>query len=173
MALKFVKHASFPQNKCSYTAAGYFWKMQVREWAFAQVDLEGAGPGIDVTSNNPNVVLGVHEKGEKGIKSSSSGANKLTVRFYAKGQGFTFVHPFRSDPFVAEEDVRMQVEVVKREATSVNSISVTDLKGSTIALLAHDAKAYEMDKTFVFPSTAVNPLSFFSAVPADTNHVVI
>ena len=97
MPLKFVKHATFPQKNCFFTEGGYFWKMQVREWAFAQVDLDGVDDTIAVTSNNPNAALGHQEKGERGLKTKTSG-KKMTVKFFARAAGFTFVHPFKGDP---------------------------------------------------------------------------
>lgn len=172
MALKFVRNASFPATKCLLLESGYFWKMLVREWAFAQLDLQGVSGGIDITSNNPNVVRGVYDKTEQGLKTSSPGAGMLTAKFYGKASGFTFVHPFKSDQFVAEEDLRMQVEVVKREAKSQDQISLTELQGSTVAINAPDARSYEMTSTGSFSSSA-GITALFSSVPAGADHVVI
>ena len=50
----FVKHPDFPHAKCSFTGSGYFWKMVVREWAFAKVNVNNLS-GLDVESNSPLV----------------------------------------------------------------------------------------------------------------------
>ena len=170
--MKFVKHASFPQKNCFFTEGGFFWKMQVREWAFAQVDLDGIDDAIAVTSNNPNAALGHQEKGERGLKTKASG-KKMTVKFFARAAGFTFVHPFKGDPWNAAEDLRMQVEVLQRRAPSEDKISLTKLEGKTAVISAHDARAYEMDTTLTFNPSAVNPASVFSGIPKGVNHVVI
>jgi hypothetical protein len=172
MALKFLKHSSFPQKNCFLTESGYFWKMQVREWAFAQLDLEGVDDTTGVTSNNPNTALGHQEKGERGLKTNTAG-KKMTVKFFARAAGFTFIHPFKDDPWIAAEDVRMQVEVLRRRAPSEDKISLTKLEGKTVVIAAPDAKAYEMDTTLTFDTSAVNPVSVFNAVPKGVNHVVI
>lgn len=170
---RFQRHQTFPQMKCFLTAGGMLWKMQVREWAFAQVTLKNVEPDLKVTSNNPNVVMGVFETGDKGIKATRiPGTKDMAVRFYAKAPGFTFIHAFRDDPLKPVGDL-MQVEVQQRRAPSANQISLTRLEGPTVAVNAHDAPSYQMDKTIIFPHAAVNPLSVFSGIPAGTQHVVI
>jgi hypothetical protein len=143
---RFQKHPTFPQLKCFLTAGGMLWKMQVREWAFAQVTLRQVDADLKVTSNNPNVVLGCYETSEKGIKATRiPGTKDLAVRFYAKAPGFTFVHAFRDNPFQPVGDL-LQVEVLHRRAGSPNDISLTKLEGTTVAINAHDAQAYQMDR---------------------------
>jgi len=172
MAMKFVRYPSFPQAKCFFTSRGFMWKMEVREWAFAQVNLEEAGPGIDVNSNNPNVVLGISDKTEKGIKSTRSGTT-LKVELFAKAPGFTFVHPFRANPFIAEGGLLLQVEVLMRNAHGPKEMSRTKLEGSTFAINAHDAAMYQMDRTMTFSPSATSVAPLFAGVPSGTNHIAL
>lgn len=173
MALKFVRHTSFPDNKCMLTESRYFWKMLVREWAFAQLDLQGVTGGIDITSNNPGVVPGIYDKTERGLKTSSPAAGTLTAKFYAKAPGFTFIHPFKTDHFVAEEDLRMQVEVVIRQAKDQDQISLAELQGNTVAINSADTRAYEMGATGKFSSSSTSVMTLFSGVAPGTDHVVV
>jgi hypothetical protein len=170
--MKSVKHPTFPQKKCFFTGGGMLWKMQVREWAFAQVDVQDVAEGLNASSNNPSVAAGAFDSSEKGIKTTRAGSN-VTVTFYANSTGFTFVHLFETDPFIAADDVRIQVEVLMRRAKQPAEISLTKLEGNTVVINAPDAKSYDMDRTITFSSTAINPLSVFAGVPSGTNHVVI
>jgi hypothetical protein len=175
MAMKFSQHPSFPAKQAFSTPGGFLWKLQVREWAFAQVNLDGVtDPGIGVTSNNPNPVPDERDKPHKALKfTKATTKDRLTVRFYAKETGFTFVQPFKGDPWTAAEDLRLQVEVITRRAPKQDSISKTTLRGSTVALNAPDARAYTMDTTLTFDANATNPASHFASVPKGVNHVVI
>jgi hypothetical protein len=171
--MKFVKHPSFPQTKCFFTEGNWLWKMVVREWAFAQLDVEAVDDGLKATSNNPTIVPQVFEQGDKRITTTrAAGSKKVTVRFYANGAGFSFIHLFDKDPMVAAEDIRMQVEVQTRRAPQESEVSLTPLEGKTVAINAPDTKAYEMDTTLTY-ANATDPLTLFDQVPADTNHVVL
>ena len=172
-SVKFVRHPAFPQVKCFFTASGYFWKMRVREWAFAQVNVENMATNLEATSNNPNVVLGHTVRGEKGIKTTNISTTQATIKFFANARGFTFIYMFDKDPSTAVDGVQMQVEVLERRAASPANISLTKLNGKTVAINAPDAQSYTMDSTLIFSNAAINPLSFFSGVPSGTNHVVI
>jgi len=172
-SMKFVRHPSFPIDNCFFTGSGWFWKMVVREWAFAQLDITDVEDGLQATSNNPTIVPGVFEQGPKRITSTrAAGAQKVTVRFYANAAGFTFVHLFDKDPVLAAQDIRIQVEVQTRRAASAADVTLTQLGGKTVAINAPDAKAYEMDKTVVY-TNATTPLTLFDEVPNGTNHVVL
>jgi hypothetical protein len=152
--------------------------MQVREWAFADVDLDlGKAPSDppgppEVTSNNPNVVPPVRVA--EGIDLGwNYGSARLNATFYAKSTGFTFLYPFQGDPFVALEDTRLQVEVLPRRAPGPGAISLTKLSGTTVALNAPDAISYEMGTTQTLSSSEMNPASLANLLPADTDHLVI
>lgn len=175
MAMKFSLHSSFPAKRAFTTAGGLLWKIQVREWAFAQVNLEGiTDSGIGVTSNNPDAVADERDKPHKALKFAlDSTGKKGTAKFYAKKSGFSFVQPFLGDPWVAAEDLRLQVEVIQRRSAQPKDLSLTKLTGTTIALNAPDAKAYTMDKTVTFDPNEKDPTKWFAGVPAKANHVVI
>ncbi len=153
------------------------WKMQVREWAFADVDLDlGKVPAASdvpgVTSNNPGVVPPAMDP--DGIASVWTwGTALVTSNFYAKAMGFTFIQPFKGNLFVAVEDLRLQVEVQTRRASSRESISMTKLLGTTVALNAPDAFSYEMDTTQTLSTSESNPESIARFLPASVNHLVI
>lgn len=178
IAVRFVRNASFPAAKCSFTAAGTLWKMDLREWAFADVDLDlGTVPSYppgppDVTSNNPGVVPPAMDP--DGIASVwTVGTANMTSNFYAKTVGFTFIQPYRGNPFVALGGLVLQVEVKTRRASSPASISLTKLLGTTVALNAPDAISYEMDTTTTLSSSETNPANIAALLPAGTNHLVI
>jgi hypothetical protein len=169
----FVKHPDFPRSKCDFTPAGYFWKMTVREWAFAKVNLANMSPAIDVDSNNPTVVPGLFDTVEKKLKRTLPAAgNTMEVEFFANKSGFSFIYPFESSTRTPASAL-MQIQVISRTASSADDISLTKLEGKTVAINASDAQAYSMDTTLIFPSTAVNPLSVLSGVPSGANHVVL
>jgi hypothetical protein len=68
----------------------------------------------------------------------------------------------------------LQVEVVLRRASSDATVSLTKLAGKTIAFNAHDTNStYNMDTNVTFSKSELNPLTLFSAVPSDTNHIAI
>ena len=170
MPMKFVRNPSFPASKCFSTEGGYFWKMVVREWAFVELDIEQTPAGMNATSNNPTVVPGIYDTDEKKVTTSMTG-DKMTVRFFARSTGFSYVYPFRSDHFTAEEGIRMQVEVVPRKAAAGKlDVSLTKLGGLTVAINAPDAAVYEMDVNLAVPANAE---SIFDAVPQGADHVVI
>src|SRR5262245_59812973 len=166
----FVVSPSFPRSKCSFTPAGLFWKMEVREWAFAKVDIQGVKADQNVTSNNPNVVLGFSDKTEKGITATRKG-NNMTVRFFALAKGFTFIHLLDNTGKLVSDPL-LQVEVVERRALGKDKTSLTKLEGKTVAFNAPDATAYTMDTNLTWSSAAIGT-SFFAGVKPDTNHVVI
>jgi hypothetical protein len=152
--------------------------MQVREWAFADVDLDlGKAPSDppgppEVTSNNPGVVPPARVA--EGIDLGwTKGSARLNATFYAKSTGFSFLYPFQGDPSVALEDVRFQVEVLPRRAPGPGSISLTKLFGTTVALNAPDAISYEMGTTRTMSTSETNPASLAGLLPADVNHLVI
>lgn len=174
--MKFARNSGFPQSKCSFTG-GNLWKIQVREWAFADVDLDlGAVPTAndppDVTSNDPNVVPPV--KDVDGVAAVwTVGTAQMTVNFYAKAPGFTYIYPFKGNPFEALEGLRLQVEVVTRLAPKQKEISMTKLLGTTVALNAPDAATYEMDTTKTLPSSESTPESVAGLLSGGVNHLVI
>lgn len=176
--VKFLKNAGFPQAKC-FLNSGSLWKMQVREWAFADVDLDlGKAPGweeqdrVDVTSNNPTVVPPASDP--DGVTTIWRwGTAQMTANFYAKTPGFTYIYPFKGNPSVALEDARIQVEVVTRSAAKREEISMTKLLGKTVALNATDAVTYEMETTKTLPSSESSPESIAALLPGDVNHLVI
>jgi hypothetical protein len=166
----FVKSPSFPSSKCSFTPAGFFWKVQVREWAFAQVDLQGVDADQSVTSNTPDVVPGSGDTTEQCLTVTRKGGN-LTVRFLALAKGFTFIQLLdKAGKLVI--DPGLQVEVLERRAPAKDKLSLTKLEGNTVAFNAPDTVFYAMDTNLTWHSMSIGP-SFFSGVKPDTNHVVI
>jgi hypothetical protein len=171
-AIKFTRHPNFPKANCSFTPAGYFWKVQVRQWAFAELNVEHFTAGLQVASNNPNVVLGPSAAGPKALTLTSKGS-AASVKFYADSPGFTMIYFYKSDPSKVLDDVHMQVEVLARRANTPAAISLTKLEGRTVAINAPDAIAYEMQTTRKFSDVASNPLGLFSGVADGTQHLVI
>lgn len=176
--MRFLKNASFPAAKCSFTTAKTLWKMELREWAFADVDLDlgtvpSSPPGPPgVSSNNPGVVPPAMDP--DGVDAVWAwGRAQLTATFYAKAPGFTFIQPFRGNPLVALDGLVLQVEVKLRRAPSRNSISLTKLLGTAVALSAPDVPSYEMDTTRTLPSSETNPVNIAALLPANTNHLAI
>jgi hypothetical protein len=142
-AMKFEKHASFPQANTSLLPSQWFWKMTMREWAYAQLDVTDSA-AIPVSfkgaSNNMGVIHDVTSKGSP---------NKVTIKFYAyaPGSAYVFLHdPADPDPFAAAEKLVMQVEVVTRRSGSEGDISLTKLQGVTAVVNAPDTIAYEMNR---------------------------
>jgi|SoiMethySBSTD1v2_1073268.scaffolds.fasta_scaffold00433_1 hypothetical protein len=170
---EFTRHTSFPQGKCSFTGSK-LWKMQVREWAWAQVDLNAVADSVGVDSNNPNPVPGRFAQGGKAISASRvTGTKKKLVKFYAEQRGFTLIFPFDGSDSKKIGNM-LQVEVVDRRASSDATVSLTKLSGKTIAFNAHDTNStYNMDKNVTFNKSELNPLTLFSAVDSDTNHIAI
>lgn len=171
-AIKFTRHPNFPKANCFYTPAGYFWKVQVRQWAFAELNVEHFTAGLQVASNNPNVVLGANAVGSKAQTLTGKAAG-ASVKFYADSPGFTMIYFFKSDPSKVVDDVHMQVEVLARRANSQAAISLTKLEGRTVAINAPDAIAYEMQTTLKFKDVSANPQGLFSGVADGTQHLVI
>ncbi|MDP3332479.1 MAG: hypothetical protein Q8S55_10925, partial [Methylococcaceae bacterium] len=151
-SVKFVKHPNFPQKKCFVTENGYFWKMNVREWAFAEINVANMVAGLTATSNNPTVVLGHTEKGKKGVKTTIN-KGQGTVKFYANQSGFTMIYLFDTDQFTPVDNVSIQIEVLGRRAPRENEISLTKLDDKTYAITSPDARAYIGDKTDIFNSS--------------------
>jgi hypothetical protein len=170
---RFVRHPSFPASKTQVTGGGTLWKMQVSEWAFAEVNLTDVDPGLTVTSNNPTVVPDHRPSTPEKIRGTAKpGSRDMTVRFYAKSRGFTFIHLFGSDPTTAVSDL-LQVEVTQRRAPSEAGVTQTTLSGATCAINAWDAQAYRMDNTFTFDRTETDPAKIFAQVPAGLDHLAI
>lgn len=171
--VKFVRHPDFPEVKCFYTSSRYFWKMELREWAFAKIDVENLISGNKGTTNNPTIISPHDALGEKALTTTEKGGGKATLKFYANQSGSSYVQIFDKDPFFAVDKVIMLVQVFPRRANKPEAISLTKLEGKTVAINAPDAQAYKMEKTIIFDGQAVDPLSFFSGVPSGANHVVI
>jgi hypothetical protein len=143
MPMNFVKNPGFPQSKCSFTGGGFFWKMQVREWAFADADMNmnavqvnvwGPAPEFPgINSNNPNVVPPVDDPDGVAVVYPW-GTNRLTATFYAKAQGLTYIYPFSKsgNPRVALDNVLLMVEVLVRSSSSPATLSLTKLQGTTV-----------------------------------------
>jgi hypothetical protein len=178
MAIKFLKDPGFPRAKCAFNGQA-LTKMQVREWAFADVDIDlGRVPPKDVdppnvTSSNPAVVPpGGADDGVAAVWTV--GTAQMDINFYAKGAGFSSILAFKDDPTTAVDGVRLQVEVLGRKANKQAEISMTKLLGKTVALNAPDAVSYQMDTTKTLPSSESKPESIADLLPAGgVNHLVI
>jgi hypothetical protein len=179
--LKFLKNKNFPDNKAFFTEGKYFWKMEVREWAFFELDAINA-TGLTGNSNNNNIVptravTSSPSEAPQAMRTTNGAGGTATIRGYAnQSGGGSFVYMFGTDPGKAEEDVLMQVQVVERRARSEKEATLeanlTRLSGRTIAINAHDAQAYRMTKTVINPP-ASNPLNLFDQVENKTDHVVV
>ena len=111
---RFVRHPNFPVGELQITAGGMLWKLEVREWAFAEVNLADVDAGLTPTSNNPTIVTDHYlEKPDK-IRGTLSGRD-MTVRFYAHERGFSMLYLFDKEPFTPVSD-HLQVEVLQRRA---------------------------------------------------------
>jgi hypothetical protein len=170
----FVRHPGFPVTKTRLTGTGRLWKMEVRQWAFAEVNVTDVDPRLKPTSNNPNVVTDHYPPPKSDtIRGAMRGASSdMTVRFYARAPGFTIIHLFETNPFIAAFD-GLQVEVMHRRAPKEEYISLTKLLGNTCAINAPDTPAYEMGTTLTFDKTMTDPTRLFPAVPSGLNHLVI
>jgi len=170
----FTRHPDFPVSKTRLTATSRLWKMEVREWAFAEVNVTDVDPGLKPTSNNPNVATDHYSptKPDTIKGTTKTGSRDMTVRFYARAPGFTIIHLFETNPFVPAFD-GLQVEVMRRRAPKEAEISLTKLLGTTCAINAPDAMAYDMGTTLTFDKTLSDPTKVFSAVPGNLNHLVI
>jgi hypothetical protein len=174
---RFARQASFPPQKVFMTPGGTLWKIQVREWSFALVDAHDVDTDLEVGSNDPTVSPGFFDRSEQRITFTreflaDNFSSNGSVKLFAKSEGFTFVNFFRpSSSFDAVGD-RLQVQVLRRDATTEKQISLTRLNGKTVAVNAPDAIAYEMDTT-VSLSEATNLLDVFAKVPSGANHVAI
>jgi hypothetical protein len=169
-ALRFAKHPSFPQANASFLPSGWFWKMTMREWAFAQLDV------VDDVPISPSVVGGTNNIGviRDITVTKSQDPKKVTIKFYAYSAGNAFVYlrdATAQDPFAAVENKQMQIEVETRRAQSESGISLTKLEGQTAVVNAPDTQSYEMSSTQVF--RASNPLEIFKHIPPQVDHVVI
>ncbi len=170
---KFVRNPAFPSSKTRVTSNLNLWKLEVREWAFAEVDVTDVAEGLQPESNNPNVSPGCRDKADRAIRGTrAADRSKMTIRFYAKAKGFTMLHLFRTDPFKAEGD-SLQVEVMERRASSANDISLAKLLGKSFVVNAPDAKAYSMTHTTTFDVTGKTVHNVFDAVPSGADHVVV
>jgi len=170
---QFVRNPDFPLHNTRVTGSGKLWKLEVREWAFATVDVNGVPADLQPESNNPNVSPGCRDLDDRKI-TGTRGADqtKMTVRFYAKSPGFTIVHLFKTDPFTAEGD-GIQVEVTKRQASGPDKISLAKLEGTTFVVNAPDAKAYSAATTSTFEVAGKSIGNIFDALPSQADHVVI
>jgi hypothetical protein len=168
--MKYVRHPSFPQANTSYLPSQWFWKMTIREWAFALLDIVD-GVAIDSSFTGATNNLGVIRRVAL-VKSSDT--KKVTIKFYAHSAGNAYVYlhdPTVASPFTPVEKMLMQVEVQTRRSGSEDGISLTKLEGTTAAINAPDTNAYEMSSTEVF--RADDPRAIFNSVPKGANHVVI
>jgi hypothetical protein len=169
-SMKFVKHPSFPQANAFLLPSQWFWKMTVREWAFAQLDIvDGVpiNPRFTGATNNMRVIRSI-------TLAKSPDPKKVTIKFYAHSAGNAYVYlhdPTIADPFAPVEKIQMQVEVQTRRSGSESGISLTKLEGTTAAVNAPDTISYEMSSTEVF--RANDPLALFKSIPAGANHVVV
>lgn len=170
-SMKFAKHPSFPQANTFLLPSQWFWKMTLREWAFAQLDVvDGVpiNPRFTGATNNMSVIRNI-------TLAKSADLKKLTIKFYAysAGNAYVYLHdPAIANPFAPVENIQMQVEVNTRRANSPNEISLTKLEGATAVVNAPDTISYEMSSSQVF-NRATNPLELFNGIPAGANHVVI
>lgn len=169
-AMKYSRHPSFPQDNASYLASGWFWKMTMREWSFAQLDVVDNVP-IDPTfqagTNHPALMREMR-------LARSADPKKVTISFYAHSAGNAYVHlrsPTAANPFEAVEKILMQVEVVARRSGTPASIALTRLDGITAVINAPDTGNYDLGTTTTFAGK--NPLELFNTVPPQANHVVI
>jgi hypothetical protein len=168
---RFVRHPNFPVEKTRITAGGMLWKLEVREWAFAEVNLSDVDAGLTPTSNNPTIVTDHYlEKPDK-IRGTLSGRD-MTVRFYAHERGFSMLYLFDKEPFTPVSD-HLQVEVLQRRAPREADVTLTSLSGATCAINAPDAKAYTMDTTLTFDTSYTDPARIFAKVPSGLQHLVI
>ncbi len=172
--VEFKKHTSFPLSKCFFTdTSKMLWKMQVREWAWALVDLHDVADTVGVDSNNPNPVPGRFAQGGKAITATRvGGTQKKEVKLFAEQAGFTLVFAFDGAD-TNKVGNNLQIEVLTRRAPNEAGVSLTSLQGKTIAFNAPDAISYEGDTTHTFNKDSFNPAGLFSAVQKDTNHVMI
>src|SRR5512145_2164065 len=69
---EFVRNPAFPDSKTRITAKRKLWKIEVREWAFAEVDVKDAPDGLKPESNNPNVSPGCFDKADRAIRWTQS-----------------------------------------------------------------------------------------------------
>jgi hypothetical protein len=169
----FAKTASFPATRAYYTAGRTLWKLDVKEWAFATVDATDVDSGLKVSSNNPTVVPGFFDPSVKGIKyAAASSGSGGSVRFYANGQGFTFVNFFRPPSFDTVGGL-LQVHIVERRSATPADVQLTKLNGKTFAINAPDTITYDMGKTVVSAVSEASETGVFAKVDAGTNHVVI
>jgi hypothetical protein len=168
-AMKFARHSSFPPQNASLLPSGWFWKMTVREWAFAQLDVVDDVPIPDKFTGETNNMSVVRE-----VSAKSASLKKVTIRFYAHSRGAAYVYlhdPAVADHFASVEKMLMQVTVEPRSANQESETSLTRLEGTTAVINAPDAKSYEMSKTETY--SAKNPLELFKTIPNGTNHLVI
>jgi hypothetical protein len=174
MTIRFSRHSSFPKENTSSTASLVLWKLQVREWAFASVNVSKLKQTQRGTSNNTQVVASGFV-GENGVTTARN-ENGAVLRFYALGRagansGFTIIYiADDTDPNSAVDGVQLQIEVTERRSSSQSKPFLTQLKGKTFAINAPDAVCYEMDTTIKFSGPAA--LSF-AKIPLKTNHLVI
>jgi hypothetical protein len=170
---EFVRNPNFPSSNTRVTGSNKLWKLEVREWAFASVDAIDVPEGLQPESNNPNVSPGCRDPSDSKIQGTrGSDRTKITVRFYAKAEGFTIIHLFKDDPFKAEFD-GLQVQVMKRQASAPDHISLAKLEGTTFVVNAPDARAYSGTQTSTFEVTGKSISNIFDDVPTGADHVVI
>lgn len=170
---EFVRNPAFPDSKTRITAQRKLWKLEVREWAFAEVDVKDVPEGLKPESNNPNASPGCFDKADRAIRWSqtqNADQTRRTVRFYAKAKGFTMIHLFRESAFKAEGD-SLQVEVLDRRASGPDQISLATLGGKSVVVNALDAKAYTLSQSTTFQGTTIS--SIFDSIPSGADHVVI
>lgn len=177
MAHKFVRNPNFPLSKSRFDANGMYWKMEVRQWAFATFDVVDLAAASNVNaSSSPFLVVpdAGHPVAEArpSVSQGYTGQGKKTVKFYAKLPGFTEVYLYDQIPSIPLDGVKIQVEVTRREAQSAAGGSSTQLtRGKTYSIQAPDAVTYDMDVNTIFRRDDLKTL--FDDVPAGTEHVVM
>lgn len=169
-SIKYAKHKDFPQENAEFLASGWFWKMNMREWAYAKLNVVSTVPfkmTVTAGTNNMGVI--------RNLKLIRSGDPKqVTISFYAHSSGNAYVHlcdAAAKNPLSAVEDTLMQVVVGTRRAASEKGISLTKLEGKTAAINAPDTQAYKLSSTQSF--TSDDPRELFKSVPSGADHVVI
>jgi hypothetical protein len=171
----FSAKKDFPTNRVYLKDGKELWKIDVKEWAFATLDAVDVDKSLNIGSNNPTVVPGYFEQStNKKITYTPDtfGGSEGSVRFYANGQGFTYVNFFRLPSFDAV-GVTLQVHIIERRSAGPNDSQLTKLNGKTFAINAPDATNYEMDKTVVSMTDEAKEGGVFAKVEKGTNHVVI
>ncbi len=149
MAIEFVRNPSFPSNKCFYDGTNKLWRVQVREWACALLDVLNLSKPALAAATPPGIVR------IKWVSEHNGG--KETVKFYGDNEGGTDLYMYEDNMLTVPVDsVKISIQIVRRAAAKPAGISLTTLAGSTFAVNSKDvdARAYQMDNTSVFDTYA-------------------